>query len=56
MDVAKIKGGPVDIEKKRIFVIAGLLLAALVVVYLAYTFWPALAGDRPALMYFRADL
>ncbi len=43
-------------EKKRIFVIAGLLLAALAVAYLAYTFWPALAGGRPTLMYFRADL
>ena len=43
-------------ERKRTWVVAGLLLAALAVVYLAYMLWPALAGNRPTLMYFRADL
>ena len=44
-------------ERKRALLIVGLLLAALAVVaYLAYTLWPTPAGDRPTLMYFRADL
>ncbi len=44
------------VERKRTLIFVGLLLAALAVVYLAYTFWPAFAGDRPTLIYFRADL
>ena len=48
--------GSVDMERKRTGIIVGLLLAVLLVAYLAYTIWPALAGDRPTLMYFRADL
>ena len=52
-----MKGRAVDMEKKRTLIIAGLLLAALAVAaYLAYTFWAGPAGDRPTLMYFRADL
>jgi Flp pilus assembly protein CpaB len=44
-------------EKKRALIIASLLLAALAAAaYLAYTFWAGPAGDRPTLMYFRADL
>jgi hypothetical protein len=44
-------------DKERTFIIAGLLLAALAVAaYLAYTFWAGPAGDRPTLMYFRANL
>lgn len=44
-------------KRKYTLIIIGLLLAALAVVaYLAYTFWYASAGDRPTLMYFRADL
>jgi len=43
--------------KKRVLLIAALLLVALAVVaYLAYTFWLAPAGDRPTLMCFHADL
>jgi len=42
-------------ERRRTSIIAALLLVALVVVaYLAYTFWVAPADDSPALMYFRA--
>jgi hypothetical protein len=44
-------------DRKRVLTIAGLGLTALVVVaYLAYMFWSGAAGDRPTLMYFRADL
>jgi hypothetical protein len=43
-------------DRKRVLTIAGLGLAALVVVYLAYLFWSGAAGGRPTLMYFRADL
>ena len=42
-------------RKRNLVIIAGLLTLA-VVAYLAYTFWPAAMGDRPTLMYFRADL
>ena len=44
-------------ERRRILVIAGLMLAlAAVIAYLAYTRWGDPAADHPTLMYFRADL
>jgi hypothetical protein len=44
-------------ERRRVLAIAGLVLAlAAALGYLAYTFWAGPAGDRPTLMYFRADL
>ena len=44
-------------ERRRVLVTAGLVLALAVAMgYLAYTFWASSAGDRPTLMYFRADL
>ena len=42
-------------KRKRTWVIVGVLLAA-AAAYLVYTLWLAPAGDRPTLMYFRADL
>jgi len=41
--------------RRRVLVVA-LPLLVLAAVYLVYTFWAAPAGDRPTLMYFRADL
>jgi hypothetical protein len=44
-------------ERRRVLVIAGLVLVlATAIGYLAYTSWAGSAGDRPTLMYFRADL
>ena len=44
-------------ERKRVLIIAGLLVGALAVIaFLTYTFWAGSAGDRPTLMYFRANL
>ena len=44
-------------KKKSVLLIAGLALAAVAAVaYLAYALWLAPSGDRPTLMYFRADL
>jgi thioredoxin-like negative regulator of GroEL len=42
-------------RQRALVIVAGLLVLA-VVSYLAYTFWAGPAGDRPTLMYFRADL
>jgi hypothetical protein len=44
-------------DRKRVLVIGIILLIGLVVVaYLIYAYLPGLMGDRPTLMYFRADL
>ena len=44
-------------QRKRTLIVASLLLGALAVIpLLAYTFWGGSPGDRPTLMYFRADL
>ena len=42
--------------KKRLLVIASLLLVVVAAVHGVYTFWVAQAGDRPTLVYFYADL
>lgn len=43
--------------RRRIYVILALVLVVVAVaLYLAYTFWAGPAGDRPTLLYFRADL
>jgi hypothetical protein len=46
---------PTTRDRKRALIIAG-LLAALAAAALVYVLWFAPAGDRPTLMYFRADL
>ena len=44
-------------DRRRVLTIAGLVLALVAAIgNLAYTFWVDPAGDRPTLMYFRADL
>jgi thiol-disulfide isomerase/thioredoxin len=50
-------GGPAIMERRRVLVVAGLALALVAAMgYLAYASWAGSAGDRPTLMYFRADL
>ena len=43
--------------RKRVLMIGALVLMGLVMVaYLVYAYLPGLMGNRPTLMYFRADL
>lgn len=41
-------------DRKYLWIAGALVLVGLAV--LTYIYWPALVGDRPTLMYFRADL